>query len=822
MVKRILLLLVLGFPVARVNAQLVLTDSRDFVIEDTIMGGLYLNNCGNVTIRHCSFSHNADYVVQFVNCDNIVLDSCELDGLGDACTGVKMSGSSYVTISNCDIYNIADDGVEMGSSNHVSFIGNKIHHLLGKGTDGRITGPCYNGHSDGFEIAGSSDVLLDGNLCFDIESTSCLILGNWGGNVKNLTLQNNIFYSPRTGFVLYIHYVDGVNIYNNVFWQGVYGGLALGQDVKNLKAYNNIMHSINLNHAGISYDPVNHLFDYNIIAEKNQGMPLQEHDIFILDPGFSGIPPNDDPISYKEVTADLFSLLPNSPAIDAAFVDEHTPVTDYFDSARVDYADAENKGAGLASYYDMGAIEFNGSTGQVVLKPVAAPQPGTYDEAVYVELTTGTDSAVIHYTLDGQIPTTSSARYEAPIELLSTTTITARAFKEGMYDSPLLWAKYKITADLVAPYIRSVIVSDAFSLRILFSEYVDVVTATDLEHYTIDDLSVTGASLDDDLSTVHLTVSEMEPEREYLLMVKGVRDRAYPARTMVPDTIAFVYSLAIHDDFEDGGKLDWSPKTPARWSLDMDDGRGTYHLNTTDYSQDGDMPGEYALLEDHVFQDFVLEITVKQPELNSGNAFADYGVIFGYTDASNFYYFLANKDPGSNELFRVMNGTRFSLLNLQESIIPDDDYHTFGFEVLDGYFYFETDDNDWAVEEDFPEGKVGLCSYNDEVFFDDFRITPVIEDPSGVHTYQKSGSDLLVYPNPASDYIDLETGDQVGRTVMLIITDMQGKQVYRNIVSRGSHEGVFRIPGIGKLGQGLFLVRIIDGHQQYVQKLVVR
>ena len=69
-------MLTLGFSGAYVNAQLVLTDSSDFVIEDTIMGGLYLHNCGNVTIRHCSFSHDADYVVQFANCDNIVLDSC--------------------------------------------------------------------------------------------------------------------------------------------------------------------------------------------------------------------------------------------------------------------------------------------------------------------------------------------------------------------------------------------------------------------------------------------------------------------------------------------------------------------------------------------------------------------------------------------------------------------------------------------------------------------------------------------------------------------------------------------------------------------------
>ena len=121
------------------DAQLIIKDSSDFVIEYQTMGGLYLNSCSNVTIRNCNFSHDVGSVVQFSGCDNIILDSCDLDGLGDACSGINVSGCSFIVISNCDIYNIADDGVEMGNSNHISFIGNKIHNLLGKGTDGTIT-----------------------------------------------------------------------------------------------------------------------------------------------------------------------------------------------------------------------------------------------------------------------------------------------------------------------------------------------------------------------------------------------------------------------------------------------------------------------------------------------------------------------------------------------------------------------------------------------------------------------------------------------------------------------------------------------------------
>ncbi len=771
-----------------INAQdLAIKDSSNFVIENIAMGHLFLNNCSHVTIRNCTFSYNKDNVVNIYESDNILIDSCEIDGLDNACSGLGISSNcSYLVISNCDIHNIADDGVEMSGASHVSFIGNKIHHLLGKGTDGQVQGPCYNGHSDGFEISYSSDVLLDGNLLYDIKSTSCLILGNWGGQVTNLTLINNIFYSPATGFVLYIHYADGVKLYNNIFWKSVYGGLALGADVYNLEAYNNIIQSINLNHAGISFDPENHHFDYNIIAQKNQGMPLQDHDIFVTDPGFSGIPPIDDQQTFVEVTADMFSLLPYSPAIDAAFVDEFTPLTDFYDSSRSDYPDVDNAGVGTESFYDMGAIEFYGPTGQMVIKPVISPVPGEYDEVLSVELSSPTESAEIYYTLDGSYPTALSSLYEGSFEIKSNTTVQARAFKEGLYDSPVLWADFTFSKDLVEPYIKGVIVEDENTLRLIFNEPVEEASATSLDNYSIEGITVSGASLETDLSTVILSVTALESDLEYSLIADGIHDRAEPPLTMEADTIDFIYSLSIYDDFEDGGRLNWTPKTPSRWSLEQDGGRGTYHLNTTDFSQNGDMPGEYSLLEDFEFQDFVLEITVRQPEFFESNAFADYGVIFGYTDATNFYYFLANKDAGSNELFRVTNGVRYSILNLGESVIPDDDYHTFSFEVVDGYLYYETDDNDWEVEEDFPSGKVGLCSYNDEVYFDEFKITPIVEEPVEGIVNEKSLPDIQVYPNPANGQFEviLPAGFS---TEHIILYNMSGRAYYipvsTNIIS---------------------------------------
>lgn len=66
---------------------------------------------------------------------------------------------------------------------------------------------------------------------------------------------------------------------------------------------------------------------------------------------------------------------------------------------------------------------------------------GTVDlfvDNVDVELGTATEGATIRYTLDGSEPTSESQVYAAPIHLEDDAFIRARAFKEGMADSPEL------------------------------------------------------------------------------------------------------------------------------------------------------------------------------------------------------------------------------------------------------------------------------------------------------------------------------------------------------------------------------------------------
>ena len=67
----------------------------------------------------------------------------------------------------------------------------------------------------------------------------------------------------------------------------------------------------------------------------------------------------------------------------------------------------------------------------VVETPVITPNGGTYYNAFDATISCATDNAVIRYTLDGTEPTETSSEYSAPISINTTTTLKAKAWKEG-------------------------------------------------------------------------------------------------------------------------------------------------------------------------------------------------------------------------------------------------------------------------------------------------------------------------------------------------------------------------------------------------------
>jgi hypothetical protein len=101
--------------------------------------------------------------------------------------------------------------------------------------------------------------------------------------------------------------------------------------------------------------------------------------------------------------------------------------------------------------------EFSGSSASVGAYTIKVARPSTsIDSGVYaapqtIKLSSSTAGAAIHYTTDLSEPTLQSTRYENPFVVASTTFIKARAFKNGLAESDLLFADYVITGKLPQP-----------------------------------------------------------------------------------------------------------------------------------------------------------------------------------------------------------------------------------------------------------------------------------------------------------------------------------------------------------------------------------
>ena len=91
-------------------------------------------------------------------------------------------------------------------------------------------------------------------------------------------------------------------------------------------------------------------------------------------------------------------------------------------------------------------------TGQVE-KPVFDPPSGSFDGPKEISLTSATPGAVIHYTTDGSNPSEKSAQYNAPIKLVETTTLKARAYKSDWKPSDIVETDYKVVQIVSSPAI---------------------------------------------------------------------------------------------------------------------------------------------------------------------------------------------------------------------------------------------------------------------------------------------------------------------------------------------------------------------------------
>jgi Chitobiase/beta-hexosaminidase C-terminal domain len=77
--------------------------------------------------------------------------------------------------------------------------------------------------------------------------------------------------------------------------------------------------------------------------------------------------------------------------------------------------------------------------------PLFSPKAGSYSGTQNVMITDAIPGAIIYYTTDGTVPTTTSTQYSGPIAVGSTETLRADATATGYLRSAVATAKYTIT-----------------------------------------------------------------------------------------------------------------------------------------------------------------------------------------------------------------------------------------------------------------------------------------------------------------------------------------------------------------------------------------
>ncbi len=107
--------------------------------------------------------------------------------------------------------------------------------------------------------------------------------------------------------------------------------------------------------------------------------------------------------------------------------------------------DEYNDNATVACGEHNKTVTLNGIVnGTIVETPTFSPVGGTYTDSLTVVISCATDSATIHYTLDGSEPTESDSLYFEPLLIEQTTTVQAKAWKDGCQPSSIASETYTI------------------------------------------------------------------------------------------------------------------------------------------------------------------------------------------------------------------------------------------------------------------------------------------------------------------------------------------------------------------------------------------
>ncbi|MBK6966858.1 MAG: T9SS type A sorting domain-containing protein [Bacteroidales bacterium] len=108
-------------------------------------------------------------------------------------------------------------------------------------------------------------------------------------------------------------------------------------------------------------------------------------------------------------------------------------------------------------------------------------------------------------------------------------------------------------------------------------------------------------------------------------------------------------------------------------------------------------------------------------------------------------------------------------------------------------------------------------------------VLDVVTDPVGIaeKPFNKTDNNLSVWPNPATDKVEIAFNSEIAGQVQLAVYDLQGrlvKELISNNISRGSHTISWDLTGQGgsRVVNGVYIARLSDTEQTETIKIVVK
>lgn len=233
----------------------------------------------------------------------------------------------------------------------------------------------------------------------------------------------------------------------NRFYQGFFEGLAATSDGNTvyLADLNGQLYSLDVNTEqlkalGSILPPENVARGESVSRLMNLTLSRDERKLFTIPrkmtqgEGAYHLYEYDIESGEKKDIGDLSSVLKRSSPTGNGVMDEKGFMYISFD--KVGTGATGNRHAGIVQ------VDVSDQVQPTVNPPVFEPYGGEFSVAVKITLTTTTAGATVRYTIDGSNPTATSFLYTKPFTLTKSAIIKARAFRNGLVESPTASATF--------------------------------------------------------------------------------------------------------------------------------------------------------------------------------------------------------------------------------------------------------------------------------------------------------------------------------------------------------------------------------------------